>query len=808
MRYLITVSRVGVAALTAALAACASNDGGSSAIAEVREHWGLVEQYCTDCHNSYEFAGNVAFDEMDPEQVAADAETWEKAVRKLRGRLMPPPNQPQPEEEALFAFVSAVENLLDERAARDYGPTVLLHRLNRKEYANAVRDLLDLEIDPGELLPEDDRLAGFDNVANALQVSPSFIEQYVIAARVVAQQAIGRPDARPGSKTYFPEPGTQRTHVRGLPLGTRGGIVAEHYFPSDGEYRIDVADMAGHIWGNNMEFENTLVVTLDGNLVYQTVVGGEEDMKRFDQILDGAIDAVNVRLKDIRFAATAGPHKVGVAFKRRTFAESDDRIKMFVPGGGQDRIYQVNSFQISGPFEPSGLSSMPSRERIFSCYPNTDADRDLCAEEIISSLATRAYRRPLSETDMSELLQYYREGLESGGFESGIRSALTGILASPYFLYRTERIPQNLEAGERYRLSGLELASKLSFFLWNTIPDDELRDLALNGGLDDPAVLRQQVSRMLADPRSDTLASNFAYQWLHLDGLAEVEPDRDVYPYASGSGDPRPDFVTEITLFVDSIFDEDRGVVDLLTADHTYLNERLALHYGITTVKGEQFRRVRLEDSYRWGLLGKGAVLMTAAYPNRTSPVLRGAYILEHITGTPPAPPPPNVEALEEDDVNGRTFRTVRERMEAHSTDPNCFSCHGVMDPLGFALENFDAVGAWRERDRFAGTVLDTSGRLPDGTEIEGPDDLRKALTRRPEQFVQTFTERLLTYALGRTIGYSDMPTVRKIVREAERDDYRFSSIVMGIVESELFQMRRAPESAQTPVTAQNVAAQ
>jgi hypothetical protein len=571
--------------------------------------------------------------------------------------------------------------------------------------------------------------------------------------------------------------------------------------PSDGEYVINVADMATHIWGNGMEFENTLVVTLDNKLVYEAVVGGEEDMKLYDQVQNGALDRVNARLKNIRFFATAGPHKIGVAFKRRTFAESDDRLQMFVPGGGQDRMYRVNSFQLLGPFNPKGLSPTPSRERIFTCHPDKGAAPEACAKEILAAIAKRAYRRSVNDEDMAELLQYYQDGLKEGGFEGGIRSAITGILASPFFLYRGERLPAGLRPGEVYKIDDLELASRLSFFLWNTIPDDELLDLGINGKLSEPGMLGKQVLRMLADPRSETLASNFVHQWLDMKRLDEIVPDSDVFPYASGRGDPREDFRTELTLFADSIFRENRSVVDLLRADHTYLNERIALHYGITDVKGQRFRRVELKDSARWGLLGKGAILMAAAYPNRTSPVLRGAFILKHIQGVPPATPPPNVPTLDEKDIGTTKALTVREMIAKHRANPTCASCHAVMDPLGFALENFDATGRWRDRDRFAsGTVIDSSGELPDGTAIGGPDDLRKALLRRPEQFVQTFAQGLLVYATGRTLQHYDMPTVRRIVRDTAKDDYRFSALVQGVVQSDQFRMRRAPQ----PVRVEN----
>jgi hypothetical protein len=759
-----------------------------------------MQQYCVPCHNDRARVAGVSFEGITPESIGQHADVFEKAVRKLRGRVMPPPGARQPDAAAVGSLVSYLEDSLDRAATQAHIPDqVVLHRLNRKEYANAVRDLLAVTFDASEVLPADDIDAGFDNIATALQVSPSFIEQYVIAARAVAVKAVGRPDARPGGWTFRAGPGTQLTHVPGLPLGTRGGILAKVDLPSDGEYQIDVADMATHIWGNGMEFENPLVVTLDNKLVYETVVGGEEDMKLYDQVQNGALDRVNARLKKIRFFATAGPHRIGVAFKRRTFAESDAELQMFAPGGGQDRLYRVNAFQLQGPFGAKGISPTPSRERIFSCRPDNATAQEPCARQIITSLARRAYRRPVSAEDVNELLQYYRDGvkdIDDGGFEGGIRSAITGLLASPFFLYRGERVPGGLRPGATYTISDLELASKLSFFLWNTIPDEELLQLGIKGRLGEPSVLDRQVRRLLADPRSVTLASNFVLQWLDMKRLDEIVPDGAVFPYASGRSDPREDFRTELTLFADSIFREDRSVVDLLRAKHTYLNERVALHYGITDVKGDRFRRVELEQSVRWGLLGKGAVLMAAAYPNRTSPVLRGAFILTHLLGVPPANPPPNVPTLDEKDIGTTRALTVREMMAKHRSNPTCASCHAVMDPLGLALENFDATGMWRERDRYAGAAIDSSGELPDGTPIKGPDDLRQALLRRPEQFAQTFTEGLLTYATGRKLEYYDMPTVRRLVRGAAGSDYRFSALVQAVVRSEQFRMRRVPQPA------------
>ena len=753
-----------------------------------------IKEYCGTCHNDRAKMAGVSFDGLTVASVGEHAEIFEKAVKKVRGRVMPPPNAKQPDAKTSDALVAWMEDTLDKAETKAHiRDKVVLHRLNRKEYANAVRDLLSVEFEADRILPADDVVEGFDNIATALQVSPSFIEQYVIAARLVAVKALGRGDARASGWTFRAGPGSQLTHVQGLPLGTRGGVLGKVDLPADGEYVVNIPDLVTHIWGNGMEFENPLIVTLDNKVVYETVIGGEEDMKQYDQILDGALDRVNIRLKNIKFFATAGPHKIGVTFKRRTFAESDDQQEMFGPGGGQDRLYRIPSFQLQGPFNVKGLSATPSRERIFSCHPDKGANAATCSKQIMSTIAKRAYRRPVNDEDLKELQVYYDEGFKQGGFESGIRSAITGILASPFFLYRAERVPASVRPGESYKITDLELASKLSFFLWNSIPDDELLDLGIANKLSQPATLEKQVKRMLADPRSDTLGSNFTHQWLDMKRLDEIVPDSVVFPYASGRNDPREDFRTELSLFADSIYREDRSVVDLMSANHTYLNERLALHYGITDVKGDRFRRVELKESTRWGLLGKGAILMAAAYPNRTSPVLRGAFILKDIQGVPPAMPPADVPTLNDADIGTQKALTVRELIAKHRASPTCSSCHAVMDPLGFALENFDAVGQWRDRDRYAGAIIDASVDMPDGTVLKGPDDLRKALLRKPDQFVQTFTERLLMYATGNKIEYYDMPTVRRIVDASAKDGYKFSSIVQGIVGSEQFRMRRAP---------------
>jgi hypothetical protein len=778
---------------TGASAAGATATGSAAASASdvATQKWALLDKYCSKCHNTQDWAGGIAFDALSPDNIPEDAETWEKAVRKLRGGLMPPAGNPRPDNEAVWSFVSWMEGNLD-RAASTRAETghVALHRLNRKEYANAIRDLLDVQMDPAELLPRDDARDGFDNVADALQVSPSFLDQYLAAARTVAVAALGNPDARPIGTTYSATPGEQYFHIEGLPPGTRGGIVVTHPFPADGEYVINIANMAQALWVYNMEFANHLVVTLDRRKIYETTIGGEEDMKAIDQKQDPAVDAINKRLKNIRFRTTAGPHEIGVTFLHRSFAESEDRLQQHVPGGGQDRVLRVSSFEVRGPLNATGVSDTPSRKRVLICHPASRDEEAPCARKILQRLAERAFRRPVNDADVSDLMKFYDAGHREGGFEAGVRQALTALLADPEFLYRAELPPPGVTAGNVYRISDLEVASRLSFFLWSSLPDDELLRAARNGDLRDNVKLAAQVHRMLADPRSQTLASNFAFQWLNMAKLGEIQPDVALFPMLNG--DVRADFREELKLFVDSVFRENRNVLDLLKGDYTFLNERLALLYGIRDVKGARFRRVQLTDSKRFGLLGKGAVLMVTSYPNRTAPVLRGAFVLERLMGTPPAAPPPNVGNLPEN-KDGAKPLTMKEIMAVHRSKPSCNACHGIMDPLGFALEGFDAVGQERTKDRFAGIPVDTLGELPDGRVLRGPDDLRNALLEHPDQFVQTLTEKLMVYATGRTLDYTDMPEVRAIVRAAAADDYRFETLVMQIVTSPEFQMARSP---------------
>lgn len=773
------------------LAAACSN-GPADLAAEADRHWPMLDTYCVDCHNNAEFTAGLSFESMKPDEIPAKAETWEKVVRKLRGRMMPPPGERRPDGDDVDGFVAWLEASLDAaHPVPDPGHTVL-HRLNRTEYANAIADLIALDVDPRDLLPVDGTEGGFDNVAKALQVSPTFIDQYMSAAQTLSARAVGQRAPRPGSVTYNIPLAGQDFHVEGLPLGTRGGAVIEHYFPSDGEYRVSIGDMMTGRYGFNQEHVNTVVVTIDGAKVFEEDVGGGEDLKSMDQGGQPAMQAVNARLKDIPFAATAGVHKVGVTFRQRSFAESDHYLHSIVPGSGQGAVLKIESVEVLGPIGPTGLSRTASRNAIFSCYPASAGEERSCAEQIVARLAHRAFRGLKTDADVERLMQLYELGASIGGFEKGIEYALSGVLVHPKFLYRVEQPPADLSPGGSYALGDVELASRLSFFLWSTIPDEELLEVAAAGGLSDPPRFEKQVRRMLADRRSESLASSFAYQWLGLGDLETVEPDPVLF--ADVPPELRDDLVHETELFVDSIFRADRSVLDLLTAEHTYLNETLARHYGINDIRGSRFRRVELEDPRRFGLFGKGGPLMVSSYPNRTSPVRRGAWVLEHILGTPPAEPPPNVEALPEI-VVGQQATTVRERLETHRSNPSCNGCHGIIDPLGFSLENFDAVGRWRDRDRLAMTRIDASGVLIDGTPIEGPIELREAILERPDQFVQTFTERLMTYALGRSLTYKDMPTVRRIVRQARADDYRFSTIVLGITDSAQFRRARLPET-------------
>jgi len=760
--------------------------------------WGFFDQYCGKCHNSTDWAGDVAFDTMTAAEIGSDAKIWEEAVNKLRGRLMPPPDKAQPSQDQVDKIVSFLETHLDAAGTQHPNPgQVVLHRLNRTEYAHEIQDILGIKVDATALLPAEVKTDGFDNVATSLRVSPSFLDQYIDAAHDVTAEAIGNPKAAVASVTERASAGTnQEDHVQGLPLGTRGGMTATHLFPADGDYVFNINQSAGFGGGYiaGLDSPQHLIMTVDGQKVYETQTGGEEDLKNVDQKQADAVKVIRKRFEGIKLHLTAGPHQVGFAYVAKTLAESDDLLEP-MGGNGLPRQPGVFGFTVVGPTNPTGVADTPSRKKIFICYPKSAAEEQPCAKRIIANIARRAYRRPVTDEDLKAPLGFYQKGHDSKGFEAGIQQAVMAILASPKFLYRVEAVPDNAVPGQAYRISDLELASRLSFFLWAQGPDDELLQTAIANKLHEPAEMQREVKRMLQDPRAKSLVTNFANEWLAVDDMDALQPDPTVYPEFDAS--LRAAYHTEIEMFVDSVFRSDQSVVRLLDANYTFVNERLAQEYGIPNVQGEQFRRVTLTDSHRWGLFGKGTFLMGTSYANRTSPVKRGQWVLDVVSGTPPHAPPPGVVALKEN-MDGVKATTVRERMVAHRSNPSCNACHGILDPLGFAFENFDAIGGWRDKDREAATPIESDGQWR-GVDIKSSNDVRKVLLTHPDQFVQTITRKLMTYALGRTVDYSDMPTVRAIVREAAKDNYRFESILMGIVESPQFQQQMIPQSSGAP---------
>jgi len=807
----IQISALAAAGVVLSVAAlpvpAAAHDGssatGSAAPADGAEHpaqWALLQQRCSKCHNSVDWAGGLAFDTMFPQDIPADAETWEKAIRKLRGRQMPPPGQPQPDQATIDAFVSYMEGQLDQAAAAHPDPgQVGLHRLNRTEYAREINRLLGLDVDVKTLLPKDVSSDGFDNVAASLRISPAFLDQYITAARNISRQAIGRVNAKPSTRQVRVAPdANQDEHLDGLPLGTRGGMIVDHYFPADGEYEFNIREFffggAGYV--TKIDTPQRVLLTIDDVRVFDGTFGGAEDLRAVDQEQAIAADEMQSRFNHIRVKVTAGAHRVGVTFVQRTFAQSDSPLQPVAMLPEMERVPNIPGVDISGPFNVTGVGDTESRRRVFICKPQTPQEEQPCARRILANLASEAFRRPVTDEDLKAPLAFYAQGRESGDFEAGVENGLTAILSSTRFLFRAERsIADGSDEGTR-RLSDLELASRLSFFLWSEGPDPQLIDLAKAGRLHDPQVLGAQVHRMLADARSESLVTNFAFQWLNVGKMDTTRPDPVVYP--DFDRDLRDGFREEIRLFLDSMLRGNHNVLDLLRSDETFLNERLALHYGVPNVRGAQFRPVRLSDPNRFGLLGKGAVLMGTSYGNRTSPVLRGAWILENITGTPPTAPPPGVEAFKETEP-GKQAETVRQRLEHHRTNPSCNACHGVIDPLGFALENFDVVGAWRGRDRDAGSVIDASGRLSNGRDVSGPVELRNALLARPDQFVQALTEKLMVFALGRGLRYQDMPMVRAIVRDAAQKNYEFEALVAGIAASPAFELRASQTTEGAP---------
>jgi len=749
-------------------------------------------------------------DRLDINNVADHAETWEKVVRKLRVGAMPPQGMPRPDRATMDSLAGWLENSLDRAAAAHENPgRPVLHRLNRTEYGNAIRDLLALNVDVSDLLPTDDSSFGFDNIGSVLGVSPALLERYLSTAGKISRLAVGDPKTDPIVDTYRVRADvTQNEHLEGLPLGSRGGVLIHHNFPLEGDYVIKVKLLKSTVdllWGNNAQDE-LMDVALNGVRVATLAINPAKKADPKPALTgkvkqDGFDPSAATKLSmsqpkdnvEARVHAKAGPQTVEVSFVQRSYGPTQDLLEPFerstIDPSDPKGLPHVLSVAISGPFNAEGAGETPSRERIFVCHPASARDELPCAKKIISTLAHRAYRRPVTDTDMETLLGFYQQGRNKGSFENGIEMALHRILSDPQFIYRFERDPANVPPDTMYHISDIELASRLSFFLWSSIPDDELLNLAARGKLKDPVVLEHQVRRMLADPRADALVTNFADQWLYLRNLRGVAPDLEAFP--NFDDNLRQAFKRETELFFGSMIQGDRDVLNLLNADYTFVNERLAKHYGIPNVYGSQFRRISLpEDSPRRGLLGQGSILTVTSIATRTSPVQRGKFLLEEVIGTPPNPPPANVPPLKENKAGAKAL-SVRQLMEAHRKYEPCASCHKQLDPLGFALDNFNAVGAWRTVSE-SGDPIDASGVLSDGTKINGPASLREALLSRPNVFVGTLTEKLMTYALGRGLEYYDMPSVRAVVHRAEKNNYKFSSLILGIVNSVPFEMRRS----------------
>jgi mono/diheme cytochrome c family protein len=724
-----------------------------------------VDRYCATCHSNRLKTGGLVLEGLPVAQAGQQAQVWEKVVRKVRTGMMPPANAPRPDRATLDALAATVELTIDRAAATSPNPGAPgLHRLNRTEYANAVRDLLELPIDAGSMLPGDDSSEGFDNMASVLSVSPALMQAYVTAAAKISRLAVGDPTISTDLTTYqAPRGMSQTTQREGLPLGTRGGLLVTHVFPLDAEYEFRVGRAGGGFFGlPAVGTDDELEITIDGQRV---------------QTIGRTPPRGGIKLK-----VPAGPHQVGVAVIRKANPRGvDDLFAELASTAG------VNSVGINGPINATGPGDTPSRRRIFVCKPATAADEVPCARRILSSLATRAMRRPVSEKDPSVdmLLGFYESGHKLRGFEAGIQYALARILVDPQFIYRFEKEPAGLRAGATYRVSGLELASRLSFFLWSSSPDDELLGLAAKGRLSDATVLAQQTRRLLADPRAGALIDNLAGQWLQLRQLDDLSVGTKEF-----DGNLRYSFKRETGLLFETIVREDRSILDLIDANYTFVDERLARHYGIPNVRGSRFRRIELGDSPRRGLLGQGSFLTVTSAGNRTSPVKRGKWILENLLGAPVPSPPPGVETnLEKTVAHGSTPTSLRQRLEQHRANPSCAACHAVMDPIGFSLEPFDLIGKLRETDE--GVPVNAAGKLVDGTALDGPASLRRALLARGDAFVATAAEKLLTYALGRRIEYYDMPAVRAIARDAGSSNNRFSALVLGIVKSTPFQMKR-----------------
>ena len=754
-------------------------------------HQEMLNTYCVSCHNSRAKVGGLALDGLKLDAAADNAEIWEKALRKLRGHLMPPPGSPQPSQKDVDSFVGWMENTLDSHARGPKAGHVPIQRMNRIEYVASVKALVGVDLKASDALPQDGQVDGFDNIATALTTSPAFVSQYVTAARHAAMLAIGSPNPTVSSTKYAIAANSNPDVP--LPLGTRGGIGFKHNFPTDGEYRITINDLGVGIYASTLENQSTLAIMIDDKTVFRGSIGGPEDWALHAKGPKGRAQIME-RFSKIPVQVEAGVHDVVVTFIDRSNVESPHNIAdpffdaltlscSCAPPGRRNRL--IDGVVVAGPFNPTGVSRTASRDLIFVCNPNAKEESS-CARQITENLAHRAFRRPVTADEVTRLTRFYEASRKNGGsFDQGIEQVVAAVLASPNFLYRGI-----LGAPGGLALTDLELASRLSFFLWNTGPDEELLRLAEAGGLTKSGAMERQVRRMLSDPKASSLVTNFAMKWLNLDSLESVKPDAVLFP---GFTDQlRRDFSTEVEAFLRSILLEDRNLVDLLTADHTFLNDRLARHYGLSGVSGTQFRRVTLTEKERFGLLGKAAVLMRTSYADRTSPVLRGAWVLDRLMGTPPTPPPPDT-ATDLSQKAGEQPKTVRARLEQHRDKASCNMCHGVIDPIGLPLENFDAIGAWRTVDSQAKASIDASTVLPNGVAIDGVVELRAQLADRPARFVTALTERLTMYAINRKLEYFDMPQVRAIVRAAEKANYKLSSLVLGIVNSDSFRMQ-APE--------------
>ena len=762
--------------------------GSLTALSQPPATQAVLNRYCVSCHNDKVKTAEVSLQQSGTKSTEANPELWEKVVQKLSHRHMPPIGLPRPDEQTYKSIISSLTDALDRssKASPNAGRTGAFRRLNRVEYQNAIRDILAVDYNVSSLLPTDETSHGFDNVT-VENLSPTLLERYLSAAQKISRLAIGSPIRKPGSDTILIPPDlTQEEHIGGLPFGTRGGSIVPYHFPVDGKYEIQIRlarDRDEHVEG--LDIAHRVELTLDGVRAGLFTVHPPPR----------GTDHQNVD-KDllVRIAMTAGPHQIGVAFPRKTSALLETERQPHQAHFNMDRHPRIQpalySISVLGPFESSGPGASPSRRRIFVCQPNRPSEEEGCATTILTNVLRRAYRRPVTSADLQGPLKFYRAGRAESGFENGIEMSLRALLVNPQFLFRIEKDPPGTPPKSAYRISDIELASRLSFFLWSTIPDDTLLQLASRGKLKDPAVLEQQVRRMLADPRADALVTNFATQWLYLRNLASTTPDPRLFP--DFDDNLRQDMRRETELFFESILREDRNVLDLLGADYTFLNERMARHYGIPNVYGSRFRRVSFgNDRVRGGLLGQASILTVTSYSTRTSPVIRGKWILGNILGTPPAPPPPAVPQLKEAGVAvaGKTL-SMRERVAEHRANPACASCHNLMDPIGFAFENYDAVGRWRTVD--GGVPVDASGTMADGSKFSNAAELQQAMLRRPELFVSTLAEKLLIYALGRGVEPFDAPSVRQIVRDASSKEYRFSSLILGIVTSTPFTMRNS----------------